>query len=333
MPGFAAEQEASKIPLLVAVGNGDLTEVRRLISHGSKANVRAPGGSKTPLHLAVELHLSSIAKELILAQADVNAKTRNGTTPLHVAAQEGYVELIDMLAAAGAVIDVFSGIGCTPLHEAAANGQKEAVLKLLALGADPSVKDTRFQLKASDLAQIKGHGTIRDILVAALTQQSGFIPVPNAMPARTEKQKVINVETHNQQTPVLPTFEKMNREPKRKQILKRYQLDRDTALPTPETALRRAAAVGATEDVAHLCQWVTNLNATDDNPSLRRTALHWAAFNKHIAVIELLKSKGAKADLPDATGKTANDYTVTLHSMTQALSISDIQEKRPKYTT
>ena len=330
MPGFAAEQEASKIPLLVAVGNGDLKEVRHLISHGSKANVRAPGGSKTPLHLAVELHLSSIAKELILAQADVNAKTRNGTTPLHVAAQEGYVELIDMLAAAGAVIDVFSGIGCTPLHEAAANGQKEAVLKLLTLGADPSIKDTRFQLKASDLAQIKGHGAIRDILVAALTKQPSFIPLPNAIPARTEKQKVINVETHDHQTAVLPTFEKMKKD---KQILKRYQLDRDTGLPSPETALRRAAAVGATEDVAHLCQWVTNLNATDDNPSLRRTALHWAAFNKHIAVIELLKSKGAKADLPDATGKTANDYTATLHSTTQALSISDIQEKRPKYTT
>ena len=53
---------------------------------------------------------------------------------------------------------------------------------------------------------------------------------------------------------------------------------------------------------------VKDINAQDDNPKSRRTALHWAAIKGHMSIFDLLIAKGAKVDIKDAEGKTALDY-------------------------
>ena len=79
-------------------------------------------------------------------------------------------------------------------------------------------------------------------------------------------------------------------------------------MPSVEVAFRRAAAVGSKADVEFLIKRVKDINQQDDNPASKKTALHWAAKNKHQAVFDFLVSQGAKLDIKDADGKTAEDY-------------------------
>ncbi len=174
------ESAARSIPIFRAITEDDLTELNRLIDEGSDVNIQAPGGLKTALHLAVELNRPTMVDVLIRADANINAKTRNGTTPLHVAAQNGRVALIEKLVGAGATVDVFSEIGCTPLHEAAANGHQEATLKLLKLKANAGIKDRRYHLTAANLAQANGHNEIKTILGLPMFMTTDQLFIQNA---------------------------------------------------------------------------------------------------------------------------------------------------------
>ena len=53
---------------------------------------------------------------------------------------------------------------------------------------------------------------------------------------------------------------------------------------------------------------VKDINAQDDNPNSRRTALHWAAIKNYMSICDFLIAKGAKTDIIDAEDKTALDY-------------------------
>lgn len=169
------ETQARKIPIIVAIMNNQLAQVKRLVSEGADVNIPIPGGGKTPLHIAIELGYTPIAAFLITAKANVNAVTGRQFTPLHVAAQKGNSKLIELLVKAGAEVNACSDVGCTPLHEAAANGQKEATLKLLALNANPTIKETQHHLTAANLALEKQHNVIRDILCQSMGYQACFI--------------------------------------------------------------------------------------------------------------------------------------------------------------
>jgi ankyrin repeat protein len=55
---------------------------------------------------------------------------------------------------------------------------------------------------------------------------------------------------------------------------------------------------------------VQNINAQDENPLQRKTALHWAAIKGHEECYIFLKSKGARSDIPDASLKIAEQYKI-----------------------
>ena len=88
--------------------------------------------------------------------------------------------------------------------------------------------------------------------------------------------------------------------------MQKYNLPNEpTSVPT---ALRRAAMDGQTEDVRFLCSRIDDVNAADDNPAQRKTALHWASQRGHANCASILLDAGADHTLGDAEGKTALDY-------------------------
>jgi len=90
-----------------------------------------------------------------IAEADVNARDKNGGAPLHMAVKFGPPEAVTALLSAGADVNVRNKVGNTPLHiAAAASGPPEAITALLNAGADGSIEDedgdTPFALANED---------------------------------------------------------------------------------------------------------------------------------------------------------------------------------------
>ncbi len=106
---------------------------------------------------------------------------------------------------------------------------------------------------------------------------------------------------------ILTAFQKVQKS-KSQELLEKYKLAKEPQLPQVETALRRAAAIGDKNDLFILSKMVQDINAQDENPKNKRTALHWAAIEKHIDVYDFLISIGANPNIKDAQGKTAEEY-------------------------
>lgn len=120
---------------------------------------------------------------------------------------------------------------------------------------------------------------------------------------------------------------------KRKQkfldIMKHYQQTTITQAAL-EKAFRRAAAENNTENLNELMRKTHNINAQDDNPLSRKTAMHWAVKNGALNTIKLLLQKKAKTDIVDATGKTAIDYAKGSSSNEVKMLLLGVNEQLPQ---
>src|SRR5688572_15767942 len=84
----------AEVPLVEAARRGDVAAVRTLLRGGADASA-AQGDGLTALHAAAEVGNVEIARMLIAAKANVDAKSRiGGYTPLHIAAGSGHVEVV-----------------------------------------------------------------------------------------------------------------------------------------------------------------------------------------------------------------------------------------------
>jgi ankyrin repeat protein len=136
--------------LLLAAKNGDPKRVEKLLATGVSANAHEKKGQnvgRTPLHYAAGgyreagpgRHLD-VAKLLVAAGADVNARAQGGYTPLHVAAGLGNMTMVAFLAENGANLNAKDPRG-TPLGAAVLQGQLEVVKFLIGHGADVNAGD------------------------------------------------------------------------------------------------------------------------------------------------------------------------------------------------
>lgn len=79
-------------------------------------------------------------------------------------------------------------------------------------------------------------------------------------------------------------------------------------MKTAEKALRTAANSNLPFYIKHIIQeFNIDVNAQDSNSLSRKTALHWAAERGNNECIEVLMALNANPDIPDASGKTANE--------------------------
>jgi hypothetical protein len=136
--GTAAAVPRPKIPIEKALSKGDVTSVKQHMywcikdkSCNLEKNLQAAVSSNDP----------AMAKVLLAAGANVNAKDAAHETPLHDAAVKGRTGVAKVLLAAGADVNARDEDGYTPLHSAAIWGHLELARMLVAAGADVNAPD------------------------------------------------------------------------------------------------------------------------------------------------------------------------------------------------
>ena len=93
------------------------------------------------LHTCAEKGHLDVARDLIEAGADVNAKDNNGLTPLCFCAAKGHLDVARALIEAGADVNAKKDNGVTPLHMCAYYGHLEVSRALIEKGADVNAKE------------------------------------------------------------------------------------------------------------------------------------------------------------------------------------------------
>ena len=156
-------------PIHVAAKSGDITGVQAELDKGVDVNAKREGGS-TPLHGAAEGGHGEIVELLIVAGADLHARTvpmlgGGGWTPLHSAARQGYREIVELLIANGSDVNSRDSSGKSSLHDAALEGHKEIVELLIIKGADLNTESGYYGTPLHVAAGI-GHEEIVELLIA-----------------------------------------------------------------------------------------------------------------------------------------------------------------------
>lgn len=93
-------------PLVFAAASGEEMMVKRLLQAGADPNVEFNKAGYTLLMDASFEGLTTVAADLIRAQAKIDAQDNRGQTALHYAAKEGHRELIELLIKQGARSDI-----------------------------------------------------------------------------------------------------------------------------------------------------------------------------------------------------------------------------------
>ncbi|MDP9317065.1 MAG: ankyrin repeat domain-containing protein [Chloroflexota bacterium] len=88
--------------------------------------ILAPNTPDQPLHIAAWQNRVKIARLLIAAGADLNARGLHGWTPLHYAAHHGSPTVAQVLINSGADINQKDEVGFTPLFKATRSREPEA---------------------------------------------------------------------------------------------------------------------------------------------------------------------------------------------------------------
>lgn len=124
------------LPLHLAAHFGHADAVLALLNKGAKVDASSTNAMHNmALHAAAAGRSSRVAKILLEAGADVNARQTGGWTPLHSAAQNGDVEFARVLTEAGADVSVRADNQQRPLDLALTKGQQAMVDFLEAHGA------------------------------------------------------------------------------------------------------------------------------------------------------------------------------------------------------
>ncbi|XP_005375061.1 PREDICTED: 2-5A-dependent ribonuclease [Chinchilla lanigera] len=143
-------------PLINAVENEDVSQIKQLLETGTDVNVQEEQGGWTPLHNAVQRGRKDIVEMLLHYGADPRQRKKNGATCLIIAGIEGYVELLRFFLSKGADVNEYDANGFTAFMEAAWHGNVEALRFLYENGANVNL---RRETKDDQKRLGKGGGT------------------------------------------------------------------------------------------------------------------------------------------------------------------------------
>ncbi|KUR71484.1 hypothetical protein AQZ52_10280 [Novosphingobium fuchskuhlense] len=322
-------------PLLLACERGNGAIVAALLAAGAPADQTNSDGV-TPLAMCARFADGDAVRALLARGAVPDSVDARGQTPLMWAASAGRQDAAASLLAAGANVNRATSGGFTPLFFALASGKAEAASALIAAGADVThrgpEKASALQIAlywknwaaAEELVRLGG-GDVSELdregrrplhvaaaagqgtLVAALLERGAEV---DALSGPSRITWVTEANFGLPPPPVQPTTALMAAA-KAGQADVMWQLVRAGAdehfvdgagvnLVLAAAQGRSAAALGLAIELAG------DANAADKT---RTTALHMLAggpyFPELPAMLRVLAAHGARADLPDAKGKTA----------------------------
>lgn len=165
-PAVAEALVAAGVPLDFheAAAAGQLEAVEARLESGVSIETLSVDGH-TALGLAAFFGREAIVRLLLARGASANSASTGAlrTTPLIAALAGPRPELARLLVEAGADVNARGNGGFTPLHQVAQNGQPELAALLLERGADPdaAADDGKTPL---DLALDGGHGAVAAVL-------------------------------------------------------------------------------------------------------------------------------------------------------------------------
>ncbi len=271
----------------VMLDRGPGREAKTSMQHGAQVQQ----GGFTALHFAAQVGDAASAALLADHGAPLDEPAADGNTPLVLATFSGHGEVARLLLARGADANA-AGAGYTALHAAALRGDVETTQALLAKGADPNVRLTKgspVRRFASQWALPRTFTGATPLLVAAAYREAAVARVLVAAGAQP------NLAIESGLTPLLVAGGVAFEKEVRPTDLARWNLvDSDfPEVPTAETDVH--------DTLAALVAAGANVNATDANGT---TALHPAASNGWITVIQLLADAGAKLDIENKNGVT-----------------------------
>jgi len=298
-------------PLHFACQSGQVAVVSLLLDgrYGAAINAKGKCGD-TPLHAASRTGKLVALRLLLEKGADLEAVTHSGATPLLAASRCGHAPSVKLLLDHGALVDGAPGLSdTTPLLAAAAQGRLDVVSLLLCRNARKATdnqkrtalcvaaeaghkavvrllkrrwswSESECKYSALELACIFGDiGEVREHLLTC-----------NRGPLRADKGK----------SSVLELASRFGNESIVRLLLNEFG---NSAGNLPPTALHTAAAAGHGSVVNALLETNVDLNARDYE---RRTALHLAASQNRVEVVELLlKAGGVEVNACDRKGQTA----------------------------
>jgi ankyrin repeat protein len=129
------EGDGFPAPLHIAIGKGNISMVKSLISHGADLECRSSLWGLTPLHMALQSGNRDIAWLLYESGADISARDEMGASVIHHAAGGGDIDFMEEMLKKGFDVQTTDGSMATPLIYACIHGKLEAVRYLLENGA------------------------------------------------------------------------------------------------------------------------------------------------------------------------------------------------------
>lgn len=288
----------------------------------------------SPLHLAAVLGNSAMAKELVQAGADANAKDGQGKTPFDWARERGHTEVERALASTGARQREASADEL--LLEAARQGKLDSVREALAAGADLEARDGKArtqnftplllaafadhtdicrelvergaQVDALDLSdKIPGYllGEMEDEQLAEMGYLPNRTPLLWALVNGNEELACFLIERgadvehkdHFGLTPMLLAARQDS--PQLLDRLREAGAKVDKAGGRKATALLEACAHGAARSTGWLLKQKVKLERKN---SYKETPLLAACSDVHVEIIEMLLGAGAEPNAIDGLG-------------------------------
>jgi ankyrin repeat protein len=280
--------------LCIASLLGELEVVTELIELGADMEVACTGGKWTALIGAADEGRTRVVERLVQAGARVNAQDERGTTALYFAAQGNYTGIIEVLLDAGADPNLFEELEA-PLHIAAFKGAIEAAKILAWRGAN---LEARFNGRTALHAAASANSTriVRVLVEAGADVEAVDFDGRNALYHAALKGNV---------------------------GMLRFLKAAGSWLHTPDsygqTVLHAASCMNNTRAVREILSWrAVDVDARADRSV---TALHIAAAEGFVDVVELLVDAGADVDAI-AEDRTAGDAG----SVLRVAAISDRSE-------
>jgi ankyrin repeat protein len=281
------------ISLQESAAKGDLGQVKFLISQGADINVREDSLFKTALHRAVMEGHKEIADFLLSQGAQTDARDSFLATPLYYAVKNGYKNIVGLLIAHGSDINTKDIYGQTPLDIAISRGYKDIAEILIDKEANINSADNKGETPMY-IAVKNGQRDIAEILIdkgADINAKDEDGQTPLDIAVRDGRNDIIELLLANgAEASSIFVAAAIGDLSKVKEFLEEGVDINAKEGPRGQTALHLAASEGHMQVVEFLVENGAHVNA---GMNLNRTAAEMAMDNNHNDIVKLLISKGA----------------------------------------